>query len=417
MKIGFSILSAALVVCAVVLNLPAKPISFTPSSEVKTVVNGNNTFALDLYQKLKDRPGNLFFSPFSVSTALAMTSAGARGQTETEMTNVLHLNLPPQKLHASFKTLLERTDKIQRWNRIVLKSANSLWGQKDYPFKAEFSRLVADNYFAETRSLDFENAPAAAATEINHWVDRKTSGRIPSIGGAHQFAPSTRLVLCDAIYFKGKWQHQFKTRDTKPAPFHISTNETVTVEMMSQKAEFKTAYSDDGSVELLEMPYVGKDLSMVILLPRTEYSTPDVDQPGLPDLEEKLTPENLRLWLAKLDQAGEHETRVSLPRFTTTQAYNLVPDLKSLGLKSPFSMSANFAGMDGTTKLFVSDVMHKAFVDVNESGTEAAAITVVMVKSKSSAGRFIVDHPFIFLIRENASGSILFLGRIMDPTK
>jgi serine protease inhibitor len=187
--------------------------------------------------------------------------------------------------------------------------------------------------------------------------------------------------------------------------------------MMSQKGHFKIAYSDDNSVELLEMPYAGKDLSMVILLPQTEYWRPDVDQPGLPDLEKKLTPENLRVWLVKLDQAGEHETRVALPRFTTTKSFDLVPELKSLGLTAPFSDLANFGGMDCGTNLFVSDVMHKAFVDVNESGTEAAAVTVVIVKTLGMASRFIVDHPFIFLIRENASGSILFLGRIIDPTK
>ncbi len=416
-KIGFCLFSVALVVCAVVFNLPATPISFTPSPEVKTVVDGNITFALDLYQKLKDRPGNVFFSPFNISTALAMTSAGARGETEMEMTNVLHLNLPPGKLLPAFKTLLERIEKIQRWNRIVLKSANSLWCQKDYAFKTEFSRLVDENYFAETKSVDFKNAPAAAVNEINRWVERKTSGRIPSIAAADQFTPLTRLALCAAVYFKGKWQHQFKARDTKPAPFHISTNETVTVSMMSQKGHFKTAYSDDGSVELLEMPYAGQDLSMVILLPQTEYSKSDVDQPGLPDLEKELTTKNLRLWLAKLDQAGAHETRVALPRFSTTQEFNLTPELKSLGLKSPFSDLANFAGMDGTTNLFVSDVLHKAFVDVNESGTEAAAVTLVIGKSKGMDSRFNVDHPFIFLIRESGSGSILFLGRIMDPTK
>ena len=416
-KIGLCLFGAALVVCSVVFNLSATPISFTPSPELKTVVDGNMTFALDLYQKLKDRPGNLFFSPFSISAALAMTSAGARGETEMEMTNVLHLNLPPEKLLPAFKTLLEHIEKIQRWHRIVLKSANSLWCQKDYPLKTEFSRLVDENYFAETKPVDFINAPAAAANEINRWVERKTSWRISSIVAADQFTPLTRLALCDAIYFKGKWQHQFRASDTKPTPFYISTNETVTVPMMSQKEHFKSAYSDDGSVEFLEMPYAGRDLSMVILLPETGYSGPDVDQPGLPDLEKKLTDANLRLWLAKLDQAGAHETWVTLPRFTTSQNLKLVPELKSLGLTLPFSDSANFAGMDGTTNLFVSDVMHKAFVDVNESGTEAAAVTLALVKTRGMPGRFIVDHPFIFMIRENGSGSILFLGRITDPTR
>ena len=156
---------------------------------------------------------------------------------------------------------------------------------------------------------------------------------------------------------------------------------------------------------------------MVILLPRTDDLSQDADQPGLPDFEKKLTIENLQLWLAGLDKVPEHETHVALPRFTTTQAFDLAPELKSLGMQSPFNGSADFRGIDGSTDLFVSDVIHKAFVDVNESGTEAAAITVVMVATRSKTSSFIVDHPFIFLIRENATGSILFLGRIIDPTK
>jgi serpin B len=416
-KIGLCVCCFTVVAFGVISSLPATPISFTPSPEVKTVVEGNTTFGVELYQKLKDRPGNLFFSPFNISTTLAMTSAGARGQTEMEITNVLHLNLPPEKLHPAFKTLLDRMVKIHRWNRIVLKSANSFWAQKDCSFKPEFCRLVNENYFAETKSIDFKKAPAAAANEINRWVERKTSGRISSIAAANQFTPLTRLALCDAIYFKGKWQHEFKARDTKPALFHVSTNQTITVPMMSQKGDFKITHADESSIALLEMPYSGKDLSMIILLPRTDHLSLDIDQPGLSGLEEKLTSANLQQWLSELDKTEEHETWVALPRFTTTQSFDLAPELKSLGLKSAFDDSANFTGMDGGTKLFVSHVMHKAFVDVNESGTEAAAVTVVIVATKGMPSRFIVDRPFIFLIRENASGSILFLGRVIDPTK
>jgi serpin B len=156
---------------------------------------------------------------------------------------------------------------------------------------------------------------------------------------------------------------------------------------------------------------------MIILLPEVDYPSPDVEQPGLPDLEPKLTADNLCVWLAKLDQANPHETWVALPRFTTAQSFDLVKELQSMGLVSAFDGHADFSGMDGTTNLFISDVIHKAFVEVNESGTEAAAVTLTMAMSKSMAGNFIVDHPFIFLIRENGSGSILFIGRIVDPTK
>jgi serpin B len=345
-----------------------------------------------------------------------MTYAGARGQTESEMAKVLHFNPAQTNIHSAFGVLTERMNKIQRWNRITLATANSLWCQQDYRFTDAFLNLVRTRYGAEARQVDFKHS-AQAAGEINQWVERETKQKIKNVVEPGQFTDLTRLVLCDAIYFKGKWQTQFKPNDTKPAPFHVSTNETVTVPMMYQHAEFKIAYSDDGSVELLELPYVGNDLSMIILLPQVEYPSPDVEQPGLPDLEQKLTVNNLHAWLAKLDQAGGHKTWVGLPRFTTTQSFNLAKELKSLGMPSAFNDTANFSGMDGTTNLFVSDVIHKAFVEVNEAGTEAAAATWVHVASKSASGRFIVDHPFVFLIRENGSGTILFLGRIVDPTK
>ncbi len=397
---------------------PETPIPFASSPEIKSIVDGNNAFALDLYQKLKDQPGNLFFSPYSISTALAMTCAGARGQTEAEMTNALHFTLPPEKLHPAFKALAARMDRILRWHRVVLKTANALWCQRDYPFSADFVRLVRENYFAEAKSVDFKNAEGAA-TEINRWVDRKTDHKITGGVEPGQLTPLTRLVLSDAIYFKGQWQHQFKVRDTKPAPFQVTTNESVTVPMMYQKGHFKTAFSDDYSVGLLELPYTGTDLSMIILLPSgAEYYFPETEPNDVQALAQKLTADHLRIWLKKLDQADPHETWVALPRFATTQRFELVKPLKALGINSAFDdKSADFSGMDGTTNLFVSDVIHKAFVKVDESGTEAAAVSLVLAKTKGMANRFLADHPFIFLIRENGSGSILFLGRIIDPTK
>ena len=410
-------LGAAGLAWTIMSALPETPIPFESSPDIKAVVNGNNAFALDLYQQLKDRPGNLFFSPFSVSAALAMTCAGARGQTEMQMSNALHFNLPPEKLHPAFRALVERMNRIQRWHRIVLKMANALWGQEGDPFRVDFVRLVRENYFATANAVDFKNAGGAAA-EINRWVYRKTGHTIPRGVAPGQLAPLTRLVLSDAIYFKGKWQHQFKVRDTKLAPFHVTTNETVTVPMMYQKEHFKTAFSDDDSVELLELPYAGTDLSMIILLPSgARYYFSEAGHNDVHDLEQKLSRENLRSWLAALDQANPHETWVALPRFSTTQSFDLVRELKALGMTLAFNDSADFSGMDGTTNLFVSDVIHKALVKVDESGTEAAAVTLVLVKTKGQVGSFIADHPFIFLIRENGSGSIVFLGRIIDPTK
>jgi len=416
-KCGFGFVGLIVLASAIISAMPQTPRPLTISPEVKSTVDGNTAFALDLYQKLKEQPGNLFFSPYSISTSLAMTYAGARGQTENEMAKVLHFNPAQTNIHVAFGALTERMDKVQRWNRITLVTPNSLWSQRDYPFTAAFLDLIHSDYKADTRLVDFKTAPETARDEINSWVEKKTNGKIKDVVAPGQFTDYTRLVLCNAIYFKGKWQTQFKPNDTKPAPFHVTTNETVTVPMMYQHSEFKMALSDDYAVELLELPYSGKDLSMIILLPEVEFGLPDVEQPGLLGLEQKLTAENLHAWLAKLDQDNPHKTWVALPRFTTTQSFELADELKSLGMPSAFNDTANFFGMDGTTNLFISDVIHKAFVEVNEAGTEAAATTWVHVATKSMSGRFIVDHPFIFLIRENGSGTILFLGRIVDPTK
>jgi len=385
--------------------------------EVKSVVNGNTAFALDLYQKLKAGPGNLFFSPYSISTALAMTYAGARGQTESEMAKVLHFNPAQTNLPAAFGALDSRMNRIQRWGHITLTTANALWCQRDYRFTDVFLNLVHRYYGADARQVDFKHSAPAASDEINKWVERETKGKIKDVVEPSQFSELTRLVLCDAIYFKGKWQYQFKASETKPAPFRVSTNETVTVPMMCQESEFKMAKSGDDTVELLELPYSGNDLSMIILLPVSLQGQHRVKPGNLSDLEQKLTADNLHAWLAKLDQKTPKKTSVGLPRFTTIQSFDLTKELKTLGISSAFDDTANFSGMDGTTNLHISDVLHKAFVEVNEAGTEAAAATLIEMRELSISDRFIVDHPFIFLIRENGSGSILFLGRIVDPTK
>jgi serpin B len=416
-RYGGGIAALAVLAWAGFAIVPDTPRPFAASPETLSVMHANNAFALGLYRQLQARPDNLFLSPYSISAALAMTSAGARGQTAVEMTNALHFSLPPEKLHPAFKTLNARLAQVQRWNRIVLKSANSLWRQQDYPFSADFTELIRENYRAEARSVDFAHAGGAAADEINRWIGRATNHRIKGGLGPGQLTPDTKLTLCNAIYFKGKWQHQFKRSDTKPGPFHVSTNETVTVPMMDQKAEFKTARSEDGSVMMLELPYAGRDLSMVILLPADVRYLPDAEHNDVHDLERKLTPENLRTWLAELDKDTPRKTSVRMPRFTTTSSLNLVPELKALGMTTAFGGDADFSGMDGTKQLYLSDVLHQSFVEVNEAGTEAAVVTLAVVGKSKGDDHFVVDRPFLFLIRDNGSGSILFLGRIMDPTK
>lgn len=411
--LGITILSGA-----IIATLPNAPVPFTASPEVKSTVDANTAFALDLYQTLKAQPGNLFFSPYTISTSLAMTYAGAHGQTATEIAEALRFNPAPTNLPAAFAELGVRMNRVQRWNRITLLTANSLWCQQNYRFTETYLNLLHKFYHADARQFDFIRSAPAAAREINSWIDRQTKGRIQGAVQPSQFNDLTRLVLCNAIYFKGKWQHQFKVSDTEPAPFHVTTNETVTVPMMHQKSHFKAIYSEQDPVDLLELPYSGTDLSMLILLPRIDYPPPDVQNPGLPDLEQRLTITNLRIWLAELDHSDSHDTSVMLPRFTTSQSFDLANEMKSLGMKSAFEENiANFSGMDGTTNLYISEMIHNAFVKVDESGTEATAINVQFVQTMGMANQFIVDHPFIFLIRDNSSGCILFIGRIVDPTK
>lgn len=410
------VLTLFLLVMAFISGLPQTPTPFKSSSELEAVVAGNNAFALDLYQKLKEQPGNLFLSSFSISTSLAMVSAGAHGQTEAEITNVCHLNLPPEKLHPAFAALITRMDHVQRWNRITLKLADSLWCQRDYQFEDGFLNIVGKDYFTEARAVDFRNA-AGSANEINQWIGTKTNHKIPGAIKAEQFDQYTRLVLCDAIYFKGMWLRQFKPGDTKPFPFHVTTNETVMVPMMFQHGKFKTTVTQDGSVQLLELPYSGNDLSMVIVMPTPFDYMPNGGHYDLSDLEEKVTPGNLSAWLSQLDARVPDKTSISLPRFTTASSFDLKDKLKALGIILAFSDQADFHGMDGSTNLYLSDVLHKAFVEVNETGAEAAAMTLEENRVRSMSERFIVDRPFIFLIRDNGSGSILFLGRMIDPTK
>jgi len=403
----FSGLAGILILAAVAgCGDPASTSATAP--EMKSTVAGNDAFALDLYQALKDQPGNLVFSPYGISAGSAMTYAGARGQTEREMAKVLHFTQSPGQLHATFNSLATRMDKVQRWNRITLTTANSLWCQEDAQFLPTFLNEVRQSYLADARLVDFKR-PEAARTDINSWIAQKTKQKIDGAIGPGQLTPDTRLVLCSAIYFKGKWEHPFDDKNTKPCPFYLSPEQTVAVPMMiRRKAEFKAAWTND--LSLLELPYAGKDLSMMILLPDA------VD--GLPDLERQLNVENLSRWIALLTQSPKRELAVLLPRFKTTQGIDLKTALSALGMPTLFNKSdADLSGMNGARDLYISDAVHKAFIEVNESGTEAAAATWFAPTTKSMTSSFRADHPFLFLIREHQTGSILFLGRIVDPTK
>ena len=397
----------ALTILAVTVCASSNSLETPGKVETQNLVDGNTTFALDLYNSLREQEGNLFFSPYSISTALAMTYAGARGVTEKQMAGVLNFTGDQDQLHSVFAHLQTQLNAEQEKGDIQLNVANALWPEKEYSFLRDFLDLTNKHYKASLISVDFKNTPEQARIQINKWVEQKTNNKIRDLIKPGILNSLTRLVLTNAIYFKGDWAIPFKERSTHDAPFWLSNDKSVTVPLMSQEEDFR--YGKNESMQLLELPYAGDNLSMIVLLPN------EVD--GLPALEAALTQDNLASWLKLLKK---RELRVFLPKFKMTAEFSLAHTLDAMGMPDAFTPNiADFSGMTGTKELFISAVVHKAFVDVNEEGTEAAAATAVVMQLLSYSDpppEFRADHPFLFLIRHNPSGSILFLGRIINDT-
>lgn len=380
------------------------------------LVGGNSEFALNLYKKLSsDKPEeNLFFSPYSISTALAMTYAGASGKTEQEMAKALNFYLPQESLHHAFMDIEDKLNKVQQSGNVKLNVANSLYPQKDYKIRQEYKDFVKAFYGVEITSVDYRNAEKEARALINTWVENKTNNKIKDLF-SQPLNPLTRLILVNAIYFKGNWASQFDKKYTKDENFYfplnnfISSKNSKKVPMMNKMGEFKFAEVD--ALKILELPYVGEELSMVILLPKNKY--------GIKGIEEKISVNKLNEWRNSL---RTQKVKVSIPKFKMTESFNLNEVLKSMGMVDAFKeFNADFSGMiskeDG--QLYIGSVIHKAFVEVNEEGTEAAAATAVVMLTRSVPSPppvFSADHPFIFLIQDNATGSILFMGRMLEPT-
>ena len=373
------------------------------------VVKGNTAFALDLYARLGGEGGNLFISPVSISTALGMTYAGAGGETAKQMSEVLHLPGDRAKASGALGALLKDLEALNKAKGCELSIANSLWGQVGYPFRPDFVAGVKESYGAGLEHVNFARETEAARQVINAWVEKKTKDKIKELILQGQVTPVTRLVLVNAVYFKGDWKVPFKEDRTKDAPFHTSADQDVTVPLMHQTEHF--GYMSNGDLQVLELPYAGEALSMVVLLPR--------EAGGLGAFEKTLTPENLGKWLKSVRRK---EVEVHLPRFTMTIRYELAKTLAAMGMPLAFdAMKADFSGMTTAERLCISEVIHKAFVDVNEKGTEAAAATAVIMEGIKAVPApppvFRADHPFLFLIRDGKTGSILFMGRVADPTK
>jgi serpin B len=386
---------------------PPGPRPVAPEKDKAEAVKGDNAFALDLYGKLRGANGNLFLSPASISTALAMTYAGARGDTAKEMARTLHFTLPQEKLHPAIGALLYDLNGPGKERGYQLSVANALWPQKGHAFLPEFIKINKDNYGAGLQEVDYGDTEKARQT-INDWVQKHTQDKIKNLLKEGVLDADTRLVLTNAIYFKGDWKNPFEKERTNKGPFHLTSKQKVDVPFMRQTDHFN--YLDGGNFAALEMPYAGQELSMVVFLPKK------ID--GLNEFEKSLSADNLTGWLGKLT---DKKVDVIMPKFKITAEFSLKEALSSLGMPMAFSGKADFSGMDGKKDLYLSAVVHKAFVDVNEKGTEAAAATgVVATKLAARVDPipiFRADHPFVFLIRDQKSGSILFLGRLARPAE
>jgi serpin B len=376
------------------------------------LVDGNTAFALGLYAALSDDYDNLFYSPYSISLALAMTYAGARGETEMEMAQTLHFDLPQARLHPAFNTLdqelAKRGEPIElpdgEQEGFQLNIANSIWGQVDYAFLEEFLDLLALNYGAGLRLVDFIQQTEQARQQINAWVSDETEGRIEDLIPEGILTADARLVLANAIYFNAAWMNPFDEAATTDGIFHLLDGGEVSVPMMGQSEHMR--YADGEGYQIVERAYVGGQMAMDIILP---------DAGEFAAIEAAMDAAWLESVLASLE--GQ-QVALSMPRFEFESEVGLTQVLQAMGMPTAFSDSADFSGMDGTRDLFISDVLHKAFVSVDEAGTEAAAATAVIMSLTAMPDQPVsvsIDRPFIFLIRDLQTGAVLFVGRVMNP--
>ncbi|XP_058133845.1 serpin B8 [Dasypus novemcinctus] len=367
----------------------------------------NGTFAINLFKMLgkEGNSRNVFFSPLSIFSAMAMVSEGARGNTAAQMSEVLFLK-EVGDIHQSFQSLLTEINKSG--TEYFLRTANRLFGEKTCDFLSAFKGSCQKFYHAELEELSFAKASEESRKHINDWVTERTEGKISEVLAAGTVSPLTELVVVNAVYFKGKWDEQFDRKCTRGMPFKIK-QEKKTVQMMFKEAEFNLGYVDEVNTQVLELPYASRELSMVILLPD--------DNTDLTVLEKELTYEKFRAWINP-EKMTKSKVQVFIPKLKLEENYDLESIFQSLGMTDAFDKAkADFSGMSTKKNVPVSKVAHKCFVEVNEEGTEAAAATTVVRNSRSCrvGPIFRADHPFLFFILHNSTKSILFLGRFFSP--
>ncbi|XP_047590928.1 serpin B6 isoform X2 [Lutra lutra] len=375
-----------------------------------TLSEANGTFALSLLKKLgEDNSKNVFFSPMSISSALSMVFMGSKGNTAAQMFQTLSLSKScgGGDVHQGFQSLLTEVNRTDA--QYLLRTANRLFGDKSYEFLSSFKDSCLKFYQAEMEELDFHTAAEESRAHINTWVAEKTEGQITELLSPGSVDSMTNLILVNAIYFKGNWDNQFNKTQTMERPFKVSKNEEKPVQMMFKKSTFQMTYIGEIFTKILVLPYVGKELNMIIMLPD--------ENTDLRTVEKELTYEKFVEW-TRPDMLDKEEVEVFLPRFKLEEDYDMKNVLCSLGMTDAFELAkADFSGMSSGKDLYLSRVVHKAFVEVNEEGTEAAAATaaIMMLRCARIMPQFCADHPFLFFIQHSKTKSILFCGRFSSP--
>jgi len=384
-------------------DVPVLDDSGATASMVEATVNGYNGFAFDLYRRYCAGDGNMLFSPYSISTALSMTYEGARGETADEMEAVFgFLDDPSNRLPSVARIYNTLNDEDREY---ALHTVNALWVQQGYPVVEDYIEAIVGYYGGDVNALDFVAEPDESRVTINDWVEDRTNDRIKDLFPSGSIDAEVRLVLTNAIYFKGDWLIEFDEEATGEEEFHVSPTDNVTVDMMRLRGETFN-YAETDELQIIELPYAGEDVSMLILLPREGH---------MGEVEAQLSAEKLLEWIELMETT---DVNVQLPRFTFETKYFMKEDLAEMGMPTAFTGAADFSGMNTEDSLFIDKVIHQAFIEVNEKGTEAAAATGVSVKlsAVSPQKTFNADHPFVFLIRDVDMGVIMFMGRVTDPS-
>uniref|UniRef100_A0A8C6H424 Serine (or cysteine) peptidase inhibitor, clade B, member 6b n=1 Tax=Mus spicilegus TaxID=10103 RepID=A0A8C6H424_MUSSI len=374
------------------------------------LLEANGTFALNLLKTLgEDSSRNVLFSPISVSSALAMVFMGAKGTTASQMAQALSLDKCSGKggrdVHQGFQSLLTETNKTG--TQYVLRTANGLFGEETFDILASFKDSCRKFYEAEMEELDFKGATEQSRQHINAWVAKKTEDKITELLSSGSVNSNTPLVLVNAIYFRGNWEKQFNKEDTQEMPFHVTKDVVKPVQMMFQKSTFKMTYVEEISTNILLLPYVGNELNMIIMLPDEHIE--------LSMVEKEITYKKFIEW-TRLDKMEEEEVEVFLPKFKLEENYDMKDVLCRLGMTDAFEEGmANFSGIASKEGLFLSKVIHKSFVEVNEEGTEAAAATAANIGFRCMVPYFCANHPFLFFIQHSRTSGIVFCGRFSSP--